>query len=66
MTRRKLVTVDVTDELKQICAGAGIPWNDAERFVLPVSMWRKMKRLLRLDDYIIEDNEDARRDDTAN
>lgn len=64
MTRRKLMTVDVTDYMVKVCKGAGIPY-DGERYVLPVSMWRKMKRLLRLDDYIQEeDNDNARSDDT--
>lgn len=66
MTRRKLMTVDVTDYMRKVCEGAGIPY-DGERYVLPVSMWRKMVKLLRLDDYIQdEETGDAdRRDDTA-
>lgn len=63
MTTRKAKTVDVTDYMRKVCEGAGIPW-DGERYVLPVSMWRKMKKLLRLDDYINEDTEDAGQNDT--
>lgn len=64
MTRRKLV--DVTGYMKRVCEGAGVPWNDTERFIVPVSLWRKMVKLLRLDDYIQEeDNDNARSDDTA-
>ena len=64
MTTRKAKTVDVTDYMRKVCAGAGVSWDVAERFVLPVSMWRVMRKVLRLDDWIQEEAQDARPDDT--
>ena len=56
MTRR-VVKIDVTDYMRQVAKGAGVAWDDADKFILPLSMWRKMKRILNLDIYIPEETD---------
>ena len=64
MTRR-VVKIDVTDYFKLVAKGAGLAWSDDDRVVLPVKMWKKMVKVLRLDDYIPEETDQDKADNAS-